>query len=225
MTHPHKAMLDEFKYALDHLPPTVPAEIIEEGRKLHKELLDNPEATQEQIHSAFVLIGKKEFPYRRAYEEMVESGLEKRRLELILEHLEPNVREKVQKYLDDGISLEALVKSSMFEIDFTAEERYQLEDGILHAADHIKEEVPDVIKEHRADYDKLVETWRKKQGKMEEKINELRALANKDPKWRDEILDKVKTLEEGWSVAERDPELLEIEKEIEYWIGTMGEES
>ena len=56
---------------------------------------------------------------------------------------------------------------------------------------------------------------------MEAKIEELRALAGKDDKWREEILDKVKTLEEGWSVVERDPELLEIEKEIEYWQGTM----
>ena len=63
--------------------------------------------------------------------------------------------------------------------------------------------------------------WKKQQEKIAQKIDELRALANKDAKWREEILDKVKTLEEGWSMVERDPELLEVEKEIEYWTQTM----
>lgn len=218
-------MLDEFKFALDHEPATVPSEIVEEGRKWHAELLGNLEATDGQIHDAMVLIGKKEFPYRRAYEDMVGHASEDKRVELVLDHLEPELKTKVETVMKDGVTLDALVKSGMFETDFTAEERYQIEDGILHAVDHIKDELPDEIKKRQGEYDKLVLDWQKKEAKMQEKIEELRALANKDLKWREEILDKVAMLEEGWSIAERDPELLEIEKEIEYWIGTMADET
>lgn len=217
-------MLDEFKYALDHLPPTVPADLIEDGRRLHAELSANPEATAEQIHDALVKIGQAEFPYRRAFNELAGPVSEEHRLELVLEHLEPEVKAKVQKFLESGVKLDELVKSKIFESDFSAAERYQVEDGILHAEDHIKEELPKKIAEHQAEYDQLVKQWQGKQQKMEDKIEELRALAGKDAKWKAEILDKVKTLEEGWSVTERDPDLVEIEKEIEYWRGTMGEE-
>lgn len=221
MTHPHKALLGEFKYALDHLVPTVPAEVVEEGRRMHQELADNPEASEDQIHDALVKIGKAEFAYRNAYNDMVGKASEAKRVDLVLDHLEPAVKEKVKHLLDSGVALDELVKSGMFETDFTAEERYQVEDGILHAIDHIKEELPKEIEARKAEYDTLVAEWKAKQAKMEEKIEELRALSNKDAKWKDEILDKVKTLEEGWAVTERDPDLLTIEKEIEYWQGTM----
>ncbi len=224
MTHPHKAMLDEFAYALDHLAPTAPKEIASQGRQRHTALSTNPESTVEQIHDALVTIGKQEFPYRKAYQEMIDKTSDARRVELVLEHLEPEVKNKVQHLLDSAVTLEALTKSSIFETDFTAEERYQIEDGILHADEHIKEELPATITKKQAEYDKLVKSWKDKQSKMQEKIEELRVLANKDPKWQAEILDKVKTLEEGWSVVERDPELLEIEKEIEYWTGTIAED-
>lgn len=216
-------MLDELKYALDHLPLTVPNEIIKEGSALHQSLSENPEAGAEMIHDALVLVGKKEYPYRKAYQQMVKQVSEDRHVELVLEHLEPEVKTKVQHLLENGVTLEALVKSSMFETDFTAEERYQVEDGMLHAADHVQEELPEKISADPVLYQKLVEEWGAKQAKIQEKIEELRLLAQKDDKWKEEILDKVKTLEEGWSITERDPELLEVEKEIEYWQGTMEE--
>ncbi len=224
MPHKHQAILDEFGYAIRHLVPTVPKEVVEEAKTLHSELLANPEATAEQVLAAMVKIGKAEFPHRRAFHDLAGEVSEAHRLELVLEHLEPNVREKVQTYLNSGVKLEEFVKSSMFELELTAEERYQVEDGIMHAEDHIKEEAPAKVEEKRAEYDKRVTAWKEKQAVMEAKIEELRALANKDAKWKEEILDKVKTMEEGWSVTERDPDPIEIEKEIEYWKGTMGDE-
>ncbi len=216
-------MLDEFAYALDHLPLTVPDAIVKEGRQLHKTLSENPEATAEEIQDAMVAIGKKEYPFRKAYQDMIGQVSEERHVELVLEHLEPEVRTKVQELLNSGVSLDALCRSSMFETDFTAEERYQVEDGILHAADHVAEELPEKIAADSSRYDALVAEWKAKQAKIEEKIVELKALASKDPKWSAEILDKVKTLEEGWTLTERDPELLEVEKEIEYWMGTIAD--
>lgn len=219
-----KALLKEFEVAINKLPPTVPVEIIEEAKKRHAELSGNPEVTDGQIRDALVATGKKEFPYRRAYQDMVGKVSGDRLNEMVVEHVEPNVREKLKKFLDSGVTLEELVKSEMFESQFTGEERYQVQDGILDAEEHIKEETPKAIESRKAEYEKAVEMWKEKQKKMEEKIDELRALASKDEKWKEEILDKVHTIEEGWSIAERDPDLYEIEKEIEYWKGTLGED-
>jgi hypothetical protein len=225
MAHKHQAILDEFGYAIRHLVPTVPPEVVNEAKTLHAGLLADPEATKEQVQEALIKIGKAEFPYRRAYHELAGEVSSAHRLELILEHLDPAVKEKVKKFLDSGVSLEEFVKSHLFETELTAEERYQVEDGIMHAEDHIKEETPAKVEEKRAEYDKRVAAWKEKQAAMEAKIEELRALASKDAKWKAEILDKVETIEEGWSVTERDPDPIEIEKEIEYWKGTMAEEA
>ena len=48
-------------------------------------------------------------------------------------------------------------------------------------------------------------------------------MADKDPKWKDEILNKVERFREGFLVTEEDPELEMVEKEIEYWKDTFGE--
>jgi len=224
MPHPHQALLDEFKLSIDRLPITVPQEIIDEARKLHAELLADPEASESKIEDALILIGKKEYPYRRAYNELAGTTSAEHRVELILDHLDASVKEKVQSHLQHGVTIDELVKSSMFETDFTPEERYQVEDGMLHAVDHLEEEAPAKIEEHQAEYDKLVETWKEKEAEMEGKIAELKALADVDKKWKDEILDKVRVFEMGFAITERDPDLVEIEKEIEYWKGTLSEE-
>lgn len=224
MAHPHEALLDELKIAIDKLPLTVPDEIVKGARKQLSDLTANAEVTQTQIEDALIAIGKQEFPYRRAYEELATSSSAEHRVELILDHLDPAVKTKVEEHLKNGVTIDELVKSSFFETDFTAEERYQVEDGILHSVDHLEEEAPEKIEEHKEEYDKLVEVWKKKEAEMEGKIAELKALASVDAKWKDEILDKARLFEMGFAVTERDPDLVEIEKEIEYWKGTLNEE-
>ena len=186
--------------------------------------MENPEATEGQIHQALVDIGKKEFPYRRAYEDMIGIASEAKLTQMVLEHVEPNVKERLEKILSDGVALEELVKSELFETQFSGDERYQVQDGIMDATDHIKEDLPKEIEKRQAEYDALVEQWRTKLRELQAKIEELKTLATQDTKWKDEIIDKASTFEEGFSVVERDPDIVEITKEIEYWRGTLGEE-
>ncbi|MEK7665972.1 MAG: hypothetical protein AAB337_03810 [Patescibacteria group bacterium] len=221
MTFPHQSFLDEFKIAINKLSVGVPNDIREQAQKLYNELVANPEATEEQIHDALVTVGKQEFAYRRAYEELVGHAGATELQAMVLDHVEPNVKEKIIKFLSDGISLTELLKSDVFEHDFTAEERYQIEDGLFDAQEHLQEHGPKMLEERRAEFDALVKKWQGHFSQMEEKIAELKALADKDKKWTAEILDKVKIFEEGWSVVERDTEPTEIEKEIEYWKGTI----
>jgi len=222
--HPHQALLDEYQFAINHLAPSVPDAIKTEAQQAHDALLANPSATVEQIREAMYKTGRAEYPHRHAYKELVETASDAKRIEMILDHVDEKVRARLKTLVDSGVPLEEITRSSMFETDFTAEERYQVEDAILDAEDHLKEEMADVAKERSKEYDVLVKKWDEHADKIDAKINELDALRTKDAKWRDEIMGRVQRLREGFLVTEPDPDLLEVEKEIEYWHGTLGEE-
>ena len=72
-------------------------------------------------------------------------------------------------------------------------------------------------------YQKLLKKYQTEQEELIKEIEKLDALKTKDAKWKDEIEATVKRLKEGFLVTERDPQKEEIEKEIEYWLGTLGE--
>lgn len=224
MAHPHQSLLEEYQIAIQNLVPTVPKEIKEEAQNAHDALAANENATEEQIQEALVKTGRAEYPHRHAFKEMTETVTEAKRVEMVLEHVDETVRGKLKHLLDSNVALDEITKSSMFETDFTPEERYQVEDALLDAADHLKEELAESVQEKSKDYDALVKKWEGVAAKIEEQIAVLESLKNQDAKWRDEIGEKVKRFREGFSVTEQDPELVEVEKEIEYWRGTLGEE-
>jgi hypothetical protein len=224
MAHPFAAELKEYQFAINHLVPTVPSEVKEEAQKLHDSLLANANAGEEEVLGALIGTGKAEYPYRKAYQELQGAAEGQLRRDFVLDHVDEPVREKLKTHLDAGVDLDEVVKSSIFETDFTPEERYQIEHGILDATEHIEEEGEKIIESRRAEYDALVEKWRKQAGEIELKIDTLEAMASKDPKWKDEILGRVKRFREGFLVTESDPELDEVKKEIEYWKGVFGEE-
>ena len=70
MPHKHQAFLDEFKISIDNMVPLTPPELLEEAKKLHAELSSSEETNEKQIHQALSLIGRKEYPYRKAYVEL-----------------------------------------------------------------------------------------------------------------------------------------------------------
>lgn len=225
MLHPHEYLLKEFQISIDKLVPLTPPEIIAEAKKLHEELAANVTATEKQIHDALVYVGRKEFPYRKAYEELC-SGDEEQRLQLsVKERLEPAVWEKIHEVTHHGVHVLDFVNSRLFEERLSPDERYQVEQAILMAHDVLNRQCNERATERQKSYEELVAKWKEEEEKLQGLITTLRSFADRDVKWRDEILGRVATLEEGWSVVERDPSEEEVRKEIEYWTDIFaGEE-
>ncbi|MBI2550777.1 hypothetical protein HYV73_00320 [Candidatus Uhrbacteria bacterium] len=223
MPHHFKAMLDEYKFAIDHLVPTVPAEVAEEAKRMYKELLANQDATEEQIRAALVQTGRGEFAARRAYHALMDATVEEKTKLFVLEHLDPAVRGKVEKIVASGVSLASIMQSDLFEKEFTPEERYQFEHGFLDAQTHVKEEMDPVALAEDPAYKKKLAEEEQNLAAIEEAINALEALATQEPTIRTEALERVKTFREGLSVTERDPELADVKNEVEYWKGVLAE--
>ena len=223
--HPFQSLLSEYSYAVRHFVPTLPKEIKQEGQEALERLSGDMQTDEAQIKKVFYEIGVKEYPYRRAYQELTAGKAAPHLKAMVLEHVDDTVRNVIKPYLDSGVGLEELVKSELFEKQLTGEQRYQVEDGIMVASSKLAEMLRGQVSAEEASYELLVEKWKKHAQEIQKAIDELEALSSKgDENQRAEIKDKVFRYREGFLITEIDPELEEIKKEIEYWQGTFGEE-
>ncbi|MBI4592421.1 hypothetical protein HY733_03175 [Candidatus Uhrbacteria bacterium] len=225
MPHPHQSMLDEFQYAIKHFVPTLPAVIKAEAQRLHDDLSKNDALDEAAIKQAFYTIGIKEYPYRRAYQELTSSSAEEMLKRMVLEHVDETVRGVIKPHIDAGVSLEELVSSDLFTESLDAKQRYQVEDGILVAKDKLAEMLKSRVGEQAEQYQALVDKWTHEAGKIQEAIDELQQLAQGgDEIQQAEIKNKAERFREGFLVTEPDPELEIVKKEIEYWKDTFAQE-
>ncbi|MEK7620339.1 MAG: hypothetical protein AAB413_03835 [Patescibacteria group bacterium] len=223
--HPHQSMLEEFQYAIKHFVPTLPPMIKEEAQRIHDDLATNEALDEAAIKHAFYTIGMKEYPYRRAYEELTSSTAEEMLKKMVLDHVDETVRGVIKPHLDAGVSLEALVSSDLFTESLDAKQRYQVEDGILVAKDKLAEILKNRVGEQAVQYQALVDKWTQEADKIQTAIAELEQLAQGgDENQQAEIKGKVSRFREGFLITEPDPELEIVKKEIEYWKDTFSEE-
>lgn len=225
MPHPHQSMLDEFQYAIKHFVPTLPTPIKEEGQRIHDDLAGKEILDEAAIKRAFYTIGIKEYPYRRAYEELTSSTAEEMLNKMVLEHVDETVRGVIKPHLDEGVSLEELVSSDLFTESLDPKQRYQVEDGILVAKNKLAEILKTKVGEQAAQYQALVDKWTQEAGKIQGAIDELEQLAQGgDENQQAEIEGKVERFREGFLITEPDPELEIVKKEIDYWRDTFAQE-
>lgn len=226
MSHPQKALLDEFQYAIHHFVPTLPEEIKTEAQAVHDQLEADKTADEAIIHRSFHDVGVKEYPYRHAYDELIHTKEEGKMNQLVLEHVDDAVRKVIEPHLNAGVHLDELVKSDLLAEHLSPEQIYQVVDGIAIA----KSKLGDAIKNHvSADagaYDALLKKWNDHVKMIESKLAELLDLAkNGDEGQASEIKGKVQMYKEGFLVTEPDPDVKEIDEEIAYWKEAFAEEA
>lgn len=218
-------MLDEFQFAIHHFVSTLPDEIKIKAQKVHDDLLSDQTADESTIKRAFYDIGVQEYPYRHAYDELIHTKEEGKMNQLVLEHVEPNVRAVIAPHLESGVHVEELIKSDLLAEKLTPTQIYQIEDGIAVAKSKLGEAIKNHVSADMAAYESLLAKWKQHTESIEVKIDELKALATKgDENQKVEILGRVEFYREGFLVTEVDPDLNEIQKEIEYWNETFAEE-
>jgi len=222
MAHPFKAELEEYQYAINHLSPTVPKSVKEEAQKMHDKLAEDKTVSEDEVQEAMFKTGLREYPHRRAFREMTEKMRQERLQEMVLDHLEEDVRAKVEPHLESGKTLKDFIKSSTFELELEPDQRFQVEHGLLDAQDHLRDELLKAVEEKQEEYDALVENWEKRAQEILDKVDELEELKDVDPNWSSEIENKVELFRAGFLVTERDPKLETVKKEIEYWEGVLA---
>lgn len=223
MSHPHQYLLEEYRLSVEKLVPLTPQEVIDEAKKLYDELIANESASERQIIQALIHIGKKEYPYRKAYMELCASDEEKRLEDSAYAKLDPELAAKIKKVTEHGVHLTDYVKSKLFESELTGDERLRVENAILEAHDVVGKQCDERAHERQQNFNQLVEHWKKEQERIQGLIDHLRSMASRDERWKTEITGKADVFEEGWSIVEKDPDEEEIVKEIENWATVLEE--
>lgn len=222
MPHPHQSLLDEFKWAIDHLPPTLPAAEKERVKETHAALLSNSSATESEVRAVIITLGRVSWPYRKAFEVIHERYGKEKEAELFRGHLSPALRKKYDAFPVVGLSIHDIPKQKDFELYFDAEEKFQIQEATFEAHEGTIAEVAASIDGPRnGEYQIELATWQEKQARLLERIAELRALADRSDRWAPEILDKVQVFEEGWALLLREPNEQIIAGEIDYYRNSI----
>ncbi len=212
-----KYLLEEFKIAVSKFVPMTPADVTQEAKEALARFEEASEPTEGEIKKAMIEIGKKEYPYRKAYHELCAGDEEKRLQAIVLDRLEKKVREKVEAMTSHGVILEEYVKSPLFEEQLDADERLQVEQAILLADDVLEHQCDDRAKNRKASFEELLAKWTKTRDQIELQIERLRQFGISHPSHTADILATVDRLEEGFSITNPDPTEEEVLREIEYW--------
>ncbi|KKT70304.1 MAG: hypothetical protein UX09_C0035G0013 [Candidatus Uhrbacteria bacterium GW2011_GWE2_45_35] len=191
---------------------------------MHDTLLADPNADEERIAKALAKTGRAEYPHRQAFLELTNQTRLDKVKELVLEHVDETVKIKLEEILSSGANIEEITRSQMFEEKFSAEERYQIEDGFMDAEEHVVEELKKQSEADPEKYNELVKKYEAERDEIQKQIDILRVLASHEEKSKGEILSKAEAFEEGWLITMPDPKLETVKKEIEYWHGVFGDD-
>jgi hypothetical protein len=224
MSDESEEMLQRVRDAIERLVPLTPKSVIEEANQIIRDLEGADVVTPEQVRQALVYIGRKEFPYRKAYLALCAGDEEQRLQEHVLMKLPDDVKDRCDSVIKYGVHILDFVRSSQFDA---------LEDDVKVAIDNaIREAHDDVNRQcderahHRSEtYQQLVDEWTETVERMQKLLEILKDMADRDAQYHDDILNQVKAFENGFSLLEDDPTEEEIEKAITYWSDVLGEES
>ncbi len=222
MDHPQQRLLDEFSRVIEHLVPLTPENIKEEAVQWLVELSRNPHATERQIHQALIALGKKEFPYRKAYEALCGTDEEQRFSEAVFHHLPHDLADRIREITKHGVHITDYVQSPLF-LKLPDDERYLVEQALHDAHDVVNRQCGERAEHRGLKFSELVTLWTKKRDVMDGLIVALREMATRDPQHSEEILEKAALFEQGWSVLAKDPEEKEIRSAIASFAQVLEE--
>lgn len=225
MSHPHQYLLDEYRISINKLVPLTPPDVREEAERLYAELSGNEHASERQIQQALVEVGKKEYPYRKAYEALCATDEEKRFEEAAFAKIDAPIAEKIRAVTSHGVHLTDYVNSKLFETQLEPDERYHVEQAVLAAHDVINRQCDERSHARQESFSSLVAEWSTKRDEIQRLINELRSMAERSPELAGEILGKADAFEEGWSIVSRDPEEREVREALASFATQLEEQS
>ena len=224
MSHPHHYMLEEYKIVLDRLVPLAPQELRDEARVIYERLAQDERATERQIQQALIEIGKKEYPYRKAYEALCAKDEEKRFEQAVFARLNEEFLTKVKQVTDHGVHISEYVKSKIFDA-LPSDERYALEQAVLEAHDAVNKQCDERAQERQQSFEELVAMWTKKRDEVQRLIEELKQMSSRNAELAEEILQTAQVFEEGWSIVSRDPEEKDVREALASYATQLEEHS
>lgn len=218
MPHPSKPLLDEFEWAIDHLPPSFPALEKQKARDELAALAANAATREADIEAAMMMLGRASWAHRKAFETIHERYGKEKEAGYFRGHVSPALRKRYDEFPEKGISVHEVPRTPAFEEYFTPEEKFQIQEAVFEAHEQAWNDVAALVTgPKQKEYEAELQAFGEKQERLEAKLRELRSLADQSPKWASEILDKVRVFELGFLGSAREPDERILEGEIDYY--------
>lgn len=199
--HKHtKHTIDILEHFYKKLPPLVPRKVVLEVEEMLEKMRKNYKITSEEAEDIIISLGKKVWPYWRAFIKLYQVYRKNFGEKILLVKLSPAVRTKYNFLREHGATYEDLFRGGPAE-HFTVDERRALTESLLEVEDDIRRHCTQaVLSVEKKKYEKLIAEFSVKLEKIEKQLQTLSLMAKnetKHPRLAKEIEAQVKAYEFG----------------------------
>lgn len=221
--------MHRYQYSLDLLSQIIDKapRFFSPGRKQEmvaalEKFKQDADAPQKEIDDAIIAFGKEIWPYRKAFWHIHNTDGRHNEQEYLLKELSPELLQKYNLFLKKGFQIQDIRHGGDFEDFFTSEEKHALIEAKLNAHNKVVDAIESLCSgEHKDRCEDALVKYKNEVVAIENLIEHLRSFAGRSDKWRTEILDKVRTFEEGWSGLEKEVTSEAVQGEIDYYSGII----
>ncbi len=227
LEHPYPFTVDLLRQVIDKAPVFFPAHRKKEMEAMMTQCQQDIRTPLPHIEKMIVDFGREIWPYRKAFWSIHDTdGKPKEESYLRDETKKEGVLAKYDDFLKKGGKHEDLkVGSARFESFFTSDEKAALIRARMNAHERLVGEITELCGGDRMNECTIYfARYKQEQTELDELIARFRALAEKTTKWREEILNRARVFESGWSGVERETTRTEVEAAIEYYDAMRASE-
>ncbi|MBI5222671.1 MAG: hypothetical protein HY980_04235 [Candidatus Magasanikbacteria bacterium] len=201
MHHPHvKHTIDIFERVYQNLPPLVPELVEREMAHALEHLRSDVGVGIDEVESVVISIGKKIWPYWKAFGELCDMCQGRLGEKFLLGRLPPALKQKYAEFKEHGADYHDL-RSGAGAVYFTPEERQEIAAALVEVDRDMREHMRQaVLSVDSGKYQNLVIDFQNILDDIEKRLDSLRLVAEDEgehPELAEEIQDKIKTFEFG----------------------------
>lgn len=195
-----KHTIDIFERMYKKMPPLVPKEIKKEFDHALDHLHDDITVTTEDVEDIVIALGKKIWPYWKAFGEFLDMYQGKLGEKFLLGKLSPDLKNKYKEIKEHGATYRDLRTGSPLSY-FESEERLILTEGLVEVDGDIRLHTEQaVLSLDRKKYEDLILDFQTILDDIEKRLETFRTMAEDEeghPRLADEIRDQVRSFEFG----------------------------
>ncbi|MFZ2189284.1 MAG: hypothetical protein WAV48_00690 [Candidatus Magasanikiibacteriota bacterium] len=208
-----KHTIDIFERIYSQLPPLLPPEIKFEFEHALEHLHDDVTVDTNDVENIVISLGKKVWPYRRAFGEFLDMHQGKLGEKFLLGKLPVALKGKIKELKEQGVTYHDLRVGGPAEY-FEIEERMILQEKLIEVDSDIKSHaVQAVLGIDRKKYESLIVDFQMILDDIEKRLETFRSMAEDEeehPRLADEIRAQVRSFEFGLCLLGPNTELVHV---------------
>lgn len=221
-----KHTIDIFERIYKQLPPLLPPETKDEFEHALEHLHDDVTVDLNDVENIVIALGKKVWPYRRAFGEFLDMYQGKLGEKFLLGKLPANVKAKIKELKEQGVTYHDLRTGGPADY-FEIEERMVLQTGLIEVDSDIRAHAEQaVVGLDRKKYEDLIIDFQTILDDIEKRLDTFRLMAEDEeehPRLAEEIRDQVRGFEFGLCLLGPHTEHHRVLNAEEYFIGRKEE--